>query len=168
MIPRIIVAALVWQSAGEIARGDEISGILKILGTNVNAEVNLTNTNTKEASPLCRGPFSTRMGRLTGMTVKISGTWIERNSKQRCLDGVEVAILTTGSGRKPIVGILHAESGHFSIVDKDSTTHKLEKIPPGLKKLLGRAVIVDVKSIEALKSGATTSWRVISYSEFTQ
>ncbi len=159
----LISVATLAEEAPTAAK-NEVSGIVKVVGSAYNAKTVLTNSDGKEQKSLCRDETGKKINRLSGMTVTAAGTWDNKNQNDPCFPVSSFQIDKTTSGRKPLVGTLTKAGADFVLIDDDGAKHPLERVSSGLKEMLGRKVIVDVKPLA--KAAGAQSWKVVSYSEY--
>jgi hypothetical protein len=143
---------------------DEVSGLVKVVGSAYNARVVLTDSTGQNQQALCRDDSGKRIGRLSGMTVKAKGAWDAKDPKDRCFAVSSFEIEKATSGRKPLVGILNRKDADFVLETSDGQQHALDRVSTGLKGMVGKKVIVDVKPLKGANGGE--SWKVVSYSEY--
>lgn len=139
-------------------------GRVRVVGSEGSETTSLEGKDGKNTD-LCMSPIAKRIGHLAGMRVRVQGA-TRSNGKPECIETHTFTVLDTGSGRDALVGSLSEENGSLLITRDDGSKQLLEKVPGGLKKLLGKKVIVDVKPMDGSKDGNTKSMRVVTYSEF--
>lgn len=148
------------------AFGEEISGVVRVVGSAINAKVLLTKKTEFKGPAVCRGDVAKRVSRLTGLTVKVKGEWkLKKSGKKKCFTVGDFTVLKASSGRDALVGTLTKESEGYKVKTDDGKVHALSDIPAGLKELAGKKVIIDVKPMNNPVS-ATASYKVVTYSEF--
>jgi hypothetical protein len=144
----------------------KISGVVKTLGSAINAKVYLVESGEKETKqPLCRDALAKRVGKLGGMTVEVMGDWRGDRSKSGCFVGSDFKIVRNASGREPMVGVLNKGESGWRLKSEANLEKLLADVPPGLAKLEGKLVIIDVKPMDVAGS-KERAWRVVTYAEF--
>lgn len=144
----------------------KISGAVKTLGSAINAKVYLVQSGEGETKqPLCRDAIAKRVGKLGGMTVEVTGDWRGDVAKGGCFVGSDFRIVKNASGRAPMVGVLSRLDGGWRLKNDANLDNPLADVPPGLAKLEGKLVIVDVKPID-VPGSKERAWRVVTYAEF--
>jgi len=152
---------------------NSLTGIIRVVGSAYNSKVVISKESGSDQgqTSFCKGEVAKKLGRLSGMTLKVTGSWVERNigrgkkaRTKRCFFVSQFTIEKGSNGRKPLVGVLSKIDSSYQVKTEDGTSHNLERVTTGLKELVGKKVIVDVKPL----SGATgeKSWKVVSYSAY--
>ena len=86
---------------------------------------------------------------LSPLVVKVTGDWqIKKNGDKKCFRPTDFKVLKMASGREPLVGLLAVKDGVYTVALEDHKIIAISDVPPGLKKLVGQKVIVDVKSLD--------------------
>src|SRR5687768_81793 len=89
----------------DLAVAEEVTGSVKIVGSNVNAAVTLFETLDTPPTVLCGSDNTKKIDRHTSMKLKATGTWKNRPSgKDRCFDVFSFSIKDMSNGRTPLVG----------------------------------------------------------------
>jgi hypothetical protein len=143
---------------------ESISGLIKVVGSAYNAKVVLTDLDGKNQQDLCRDESGKKIGRLSGMTITASGKWDAKDPKERCFAASFFEIDKASSGRKPLVGTLNQKGTDFVLDTGDGQQHTLDGLSSGLKGMVGKKVIVDVKQLKGAQG--VESSKVVSYSEY--
>ncbi|MEZ4743598.1 MAG: hypothetical protein R3B45_14330 [Bdellovibrionota bacterium] len=145
-----------------------IEGHIKVVGSAYNARSVLIKEEdgNKQQYNFCKDSISKKIGQLSGMMLTVKGHWKEYKGKaskksKKCFLAQSFQIKEMSSGRKPLVGILNKDASHYSLTDEDGSAHRLDKLTDGLKKLVGKKVIIDVKMLGNGTGGS--SYRVVSY-----
>lgn len=166
------VVVLTWSISSYAAEAD---GVVKMLGSDINQTVTLIKDPKVPGTELCKGDVSRRIGRLAGMTVKVQGdeTVLKGKAKTKCFEPTDFAVMKTSSGeREPLVGKLleqgkdkDGQTIYAVEVEEGKAAKVLTAVPPGLRKMVGKKVIVDIKPMEKLAGDEVMS-KVVSYAEF--
>ena len=163
-LSRIIAAWVVFFSPQAFA--EDFEGIVRLVGSAYSATTTLTDASGKQAVNFCTDDESRRLSRLTGMTVKASGDWQEATkNKVRCVKLTAFEVLKASSGRDAVVGVLSQEGADFAVTTGDGSKRKLSRVPKGLRKMLGKKVIIDVKPMGS-PSTKSESWKVVTYAPY--
>jgi hypothetical protein len=150
------------------ALGDEFEGQIRNSGSSVNQIVEVVSDNTQNSQKLCLDDTASRVKRLTGLTIKVSGDWkINKTGQKQCLQVKSFTILKHSSGRTPLVGTLQNENGVFVVTAEDGKKQTLDEVSSGLKKLSGKKVILDVKPLDA-SSDKSSVLKVVTYREYPE
>jgi|GEM_PF-2718497 len=166
----VVSGPLFAQGASE-AKGftDSAEGVVVVTGSAANAQTKLsTRPGSSEGVAVCRSGNARRLGKVSGMTVAADGVWSQNPvSKEKCLEVKNFRIKKTSSGRDALVGKLLKREAQFFVETDDGKEQSLSSVPPGLSKLEGKQVIIDVKPLDSPSANAAggKSWRVVSYSE---
>lgn len=140
-----------------------LEGKLRSTGSEGNTVATVQTADGK-SQDLCSGAVSKRIARLSGMKVRVQGA--VKGGKGECFEATEFTVTDTGSGREALVGTLGEDSGGFYVQKDDGSRRALDKVPPGLRKYVGKKVIIDVKPVDGNKEADSRSLRVVTYSEF--
>ncbi len=162
MLRHLFVIAGLLLAAPALA--EDLEGVVAISGSAINAKVTL---GTASGSPvICRDETGKRIGRLTGMTVKVTGEWaLNKDGGKRCVTATSFSVVKMSSGRPAVVGLLSQKDGSYVVAGDDGAVHTLADVPTGLKKLDGQKVIIDVKPMETPAAGPS-AFKVVSYAPF--
>ncbi len=159
----LLIFALTVPASAAFA--EDIQGIVRVVGSALSQKVILTETDKFEGPAVCRGDMAKRIGRLTGMTVKVSGDWHRAKSGEKtCVDPKDFQVMKLPNGRVAVVGALGEKDGGFQITGDDGKVRSLADVPDGLKKLSGKKVILDLKVIESPAAKEVPA-KVVSYAE---
>ncbi len=156
-----------WKTS-ELPNKISKEGIIKITGSGINTRVTLIAAdNEKDFSYLCPGDVSRRIGRISGMTVRIAGVWQDPPQvPSKCLEPKDFEVLKAESGRAPLVGVLQNKDGQYVIEGAQGAPSILTKVPKGLQDKIGKKVIVDVKPFPTGSSKTDDAWKVVSYADY--
>lgn len=158
----IALAVLVWSAS---AQAEEIQGLVRVVGSSLNQQVLLAESGKSDGPALCRGDVGKRIGRLTGLVVKVTGDWhLNKKGEKSCVEPKDFQVLKLPNGRDPVVGTLSEKSGVYEVASEDGKTRSLADVPDGLKKLSGKKVILDLRTIES-PAAKDVPAKVVSYSE---
>ncbi len=142
-------------------------GVVRMLGSSHNMTATLTQRKPViKNTPICRDEIGKKIGRLGGMTVEVEGKWKDSGLTPggRCFSADSFVITKVTSGRKPLVGVLSQKEFEFVVTTDDGKVHNLRKVSSGLKDLVGKKVIIDVKPLTGPKEGKV--YKVVSYSAY--
>ena len=143
-----LLTLLVCGFAGP-AWADEIEGLVRVVGRSFDAQTLITPEKETLGPHLCGSDLEQRIRHLTPLVVKVSGRWQTKKGGQReCFVADDVKVLRMSSGRDALVGSLVVKDGVYSVSGEGGKVITLSDVPPGLKKLVGKKVIVDGKSPE--------------------
>jgi hypothetical protein len=147
-----------------VALGETVKGRVRNSGVGIVQSVHLIDEETASDRSLCAGDVSGKVKKLSGMVIEVEGLVKKRpNGNSECFDAIGFRIIRNISGRAPLIGLLKVENDVVSVVSEDGVAHILNEVSSGLKKLVGKKVILDVRSNE---SGDSKGLKVISYSSF--
>ena len=140
---------LVMSGFASSAWADQIEGVVRAMGRSIEPQTMIT-PGTEELGPeLCDSVMVQRIRRLTPLVVKVTGDWqIKKNGDKKCFRPTDFKVLKMASGREPLVGLLAVKDGVYTVALEDHKIIVISDVPPGLKKLVGQKVIVDVKSLD--------------------
>jgi hypothetical protein len=157
----ILVALL--TSVFSIANAEPIEGVVRLVGSGANATTVISDPKGVELVTLCKGKPAEQLAAIAGMTVAadVAGNQVAANCRQL----TSFSVIKTGSGRPAFVGTLKETKEGFALDSDDGQSRPLQTVPKGLRKLIGKKVIVDLRSMSspALKN---ESWKVVSYAPF--
>lgn len=146
-----------------LAMAEEMSGVVKVVGSAINAQIMLTEAGEEKGPVVCANDVGKKVKRLGAMTVKASGAWrLDKKGDKSCFEATEFAVLKTSSGRDALVGTLSHKDGSYVVTGADGKAHVLEDIPGGLKKLDGEKVILDIKPISTPSTKGEV-FKVVTY-----
>jgi hypothetical protein len=149
-----------------MAIGEELEGQIRNSGSGANQQVELVGNQGKTAQKLCGDDGATRVKRLTGMTLKVTGEWkLNKAGERQCLALTGFTIVKHTSGRSPLVGVLQNENGVYVVAGEDGKKKVLGEVSSGLKKLAGKRVILDVKPLDA-STDKSAVLKVVTYGEY--
>ena len=160
-------ASLLLLLTASPAFADEVQGLVRITGNAAAQTVMVTPPGEFKGPEICRGDGAARVSHLESMVVKVTGDW--KNPPDvinKCLEPKDIDVQKTTLGHDATVGQLVADkSGSYAVKGTDGKTTPLGEIPDGLKKLVGKKVILDLHQMPnpALKDAGSV---VTSYSEF--
>ena len=157
-------AVIMGLSFASPAWAEDVEGVVKVVGSSLSRKV-MINASDDAKHRLCDNEVAKRVSRLTGMTVRVSGDWKMRKEEKFCITGTDFAVKKVSSGRDALVGVLSQTSDGYEVKSEDGKAHVFTQVPDGLKKLVGKKVIIDMKPMNSPTSqGATYS--VVTYSPF--
>jgi hypothetical protein len=163
---RLTLISLLLAGAATTARAEDVQGTVRVVGPAAVQKVILTEAGRNDGTAVCRNEVGKRVGRLTGMTVKVTGAWhLNKAGEKTCVDATDFTVLNLPNGRTAVVGTLGEKDGGFAVSADDGKVHSLVDVPDGLKKLSGKKVILDLKVIES-PAATSVPAKVVSYSEF--
>ena len=110
----------------------------------------VTNPKEKEGPKLCASDLEMSIRHLTGLTVRVTGQWrLSKAGDKECFEAQDFTILSCSSGRSPVVGLLVREGDYFKVIRVDGSEVQLKDLPDGLKSMIGRKVILDIKAMSS-------------------
>jgi hypothetical protein len=153
----LVVTFFSWAGA------EPIEGVVRLVGSGANATTVISDSKGVELVSLCKGKSAEQLASIAGMTVaaEVDGSQVAANCRQL----TSFSVVKTGSGRPAFVGTLKETKEGFALDSDDGQSRPLQTVPKGLRKLIGKKVIVDLRSMSspALKN---ESWKVVSYAPF--
>lgn len=158
----LVTGALLFAPA---ALGESLEGVVRTVGSALNQKVLVTPGSDFSGPQLCRDEEAKKISRLTSFTVKVDGAWkMTKEGKQDCFDAATYTVTKTLNGRPALVGVLSKEGSGFVVTATDGSKHPLTEVPEGMKSMVGKKVILDLKPMDnpALKEAAS---KVVTYSE---
>ena len=158
----ILVAAVL----PETLRGDTLEGVVQVVGARVNAKVLLTSPKEPNGPHLCPGEIAKRVRKIPSMTVKAEGKWVNNdNQEKRCFHADSFIVTKGSSGRPVYVGILEKSQVEF-VLKRDGGLPKISlvEVPEGLKKMVGKRVVLDLKELD-IPTARVPAQRVVFYAE---
>lgn len=150
------------------AESEAIEGVARLVGSDVNMTVVMTKPGEDKGPELCRNDVMKRVAKISGMTVRVLGTWKENaKAKTRCFEINDFTVLKMSSSeREPVVGRLVAhDDGTYTIEGEAGKKQSISGLPPGLRKMAGKKVIVDMKPMSTA-DGKSSAMKVVSYAEY--
>lgn len=159
-----IISVGVCASSFDPAFAASVSGIVRSSGSELNTTAIVTDESGKSLGEICAGLFSTRALKLAGMTLEFQGEWKPNNpkAKNRCFEPADFRVLKTSSGRDARVGVLKKSGSAYSVVNESGMETPLSSVPPGLRRLVAKRVIIDSKAAD----DGSANQKVITYAEF--
>lgn len=153
-------------AAAPSAFADDVEGLVRVVGSAVNAKVILTPEKEYTGPALCRDEQSRKVGRLGGMIVKATGEMqqIGKDATKKCLKVQSFTVTKMANGRDAVVGTLSKKDAVFVITTEAGKVYPLTELPDGLKGLDGKRVVVDLKTMESPGAKESAS-KVVSYAE---
>lgn len=150
------------------ARAEDAEGVVRIVGSALSSKTLVVPAGENTGPNLCRNDASKRIGRLSGMTLKVTGEWQTdaKTGEKRCFEASAFVVTKMSNGRDAVVGTLADKDGQFEVTDASGKVRMLADVPDGLKKLSGKKVILDVKTIESPAATKEAVSKVVSYAEF--
>ena len=146
-----------------------VNGVVVVSGSAANIQTKLADSaGGTPHTVLCRSGEAKKIGRVTGMTVLVTGLWgANPLTKEKCLETKSFKVLKAPSGREAVVGKLIKQDANFYVLTGDGKRRELSSVPAGLAKLEGKEVVIDVKPLDSPvgSEAAGKSSRVVSYSE---
>ena len=159
-----VSAAFFWSAA---VRADDVEGVARFVGSSVQSKLILEPADKSPYLTVCRGDIAKRIGRLSGMTFRVSGAWqLDKDGSKRCLEASSFVVTKMTNGRDAVVGVLSDKGGQFQVTSDDGKANMLADAPDGLKKLVGKKVILDLRTIESPSATRESASKVVSYAEF--
>ena len=147
----------------EHVHADQQQGAVQILGPAYSRRVTLTQADSKaEDVRLCKGEITSRVEKLSGMTVAVLGQWRQLKVGSKCFEPQDFSVAKLSSGRDPIVGTLEKVGTEFRIVSNGKTV-TFGSLPRGLSKLVGKKVIIDAKQMSDMNQ---LSWKIVTYAPY--
>lgn len=139
-----------------------VEGVVKVVGSALARKV-MINTTDGAKYRLCDNDIAKKVSRLTGMTVQVSGDWQLRNEEKYCLTANVFSVKKVSSGRDALVGILVHTDGGYEVKGDSGKVHVFSQVPDGLKKLVDKKVIIDMKPMNT-PAAQGTAYSVVTYS----
>ena len=148
--------------------GTEMERSIPSWGSSLSSKMLVVPAGESTGPNLCRNDTSKRIGRLSGMTLKVMGAWQmdAKTNEKRCFEASAFVVSKMSNGRDALVGALEDKDGQFQLTDDSGKVSMLADVPDGLKKLSGKKVILDVKTIESPAATKEAALKVVSYAEF--
>ncbi len=147
------------------ALAEDVEGVVRLVGSAIEQRTILAEAAGGNGPTVCRGDVQKRIGRLTGMTVRVSGEWqLGKDGAKKCVDASAFTVKKLSNGREAVVGTLAEKGGVFQVTADDGNMKALAEVPDGLKKLSGKKVILDLKTVDSPTAKEPTS-KVVSYAE---
>lgn len=169
---RSLISFVLFFSASVMHANEKATGIVQIHGSSYSRAIVLTKSsqakNANGEITLCDSELSKKIGRLSGMTAEVEGSWEEKKHKKTgkvigsCFQASQFIVTKVSSGREALVGKLEKQGEKFVLISKDGNTRELESIPQGLANLAGKHVIIDAKQMNEKNK---VSWKIVSYAE---
>ena len=145
------------------AAAADLEGVIQVAGSALNVEVMVAPPKANTGPLLCMDDMASRIRRLGGMTVKVTGEWVLRQDGSRdCLKATGFAVLKTSSGGDAVVGMISVKGPVVQVTDAGGKALTLSDAPDGLKKLNGQKAILEVSPLKGPAAKAGTV-RVVSY-----
>jgi len=145
-----------------VAFADQLQGLVRVTGNAPFKQVTITKPSEFVGMSLCPGVKAKRILNLESLVVKIYGG--EKTlGASKCFEIGSFTVLKTPAGNDAIVGTLLEKDGALQILAEDGRTVRLADVPAGLRNMLGKKVVVDIKPEAALTSGA---FQAVYYAEF--
>lgn len=160
-----VVAALL---AAPAALAETVEGVVKVAGGGLNAEV-MVAASGNTGPVLCgMSDMTKQVKHLAAMTVKVDGEWkTNKEGQKTCFSPAAFTVTKMSTGRDAVVGKLTQKDGKYLVTTDDGKVQTLEDVSPGLKKLEGQKVILDLKQVDAPK-GQDAASKVVTYAAFPQ
>lgn len=155
--------ALAFSVGASAAQADEIEGVVRVAGSAASAYVYLAQGAETKGDKLCSTDLSKRVRKLSGLTVRVSGSWkADAKGERECFEGDGFTPLKSSSGKDLVVGTLAQAGGAWTITGADGKAMALADVPAGLKKLDGQQVIVSVNAVSTpgLKE---SGYKIVTY-----
>lgn len=141
---------------------EDVEGVVKVMGSALARKV-MINASDNAKYRLCDNEVAKKVSRLTGMTVRVSGDWQVRKNENYCLTANLFAVKKVSSGRDALVGVLvHTDDG-YEVKSDGGKVHVFRQVPDGLKKLVDKKVIIDMKPMNS-PAAQGSSYSVVTYS----
>lgn len=127
-----------------------VTGKVQSVGTRLNQQVVIKNDN--RALEVCRkSAYFHELVALDAMEIRVSGE-TRRRKKRLCYEVSAYEILSTPTGKRPLIGkLLHDEDGYRIVTGKE--THKITNLLPGMETQIDKDIIVSVSPSVALTGG---------------
>lgn len=162
MIRRLVCTCVAFVLAAIVtppeASARNVEGVVKVVGSVVNARVILMPSGGGKPTTLCTDATGQCIRKLAGMTLKVAVT---PQAEGKCLKAQEFSVLKTTSGRAAIVGVLRQQQGATFVEEGSGKKHPIARMTPGLREIIGKKAIFDLKA-NATGSSAV-GHRVVSY-----
>ena len=148
-----------------------LSGQVQTGGSSLNRQVTIqpvftasSGSNRSGATQICRNDFWSRLQKLSGMSVRISGHFKNPDKKSTsCFTVEEFMITRMSSGRPPLIGTLEKQNNSYKITTAQGQRITLAE-SSGMDSLLGKKVILDTKPPPPFAEDVTP--KVASYMEY--
>ncbi len=157
----ITLAVLLYLTSSS-ALADQMQGLVRVTGNAPFKQVTLTKPSEFVGTMLCPGDKAKRIMNLESLVVKVWGNPKEIGAV-KCFDIGSFTALKTPAGNDAIVGSLQEKEGAVVLIAEDGRTMKLANVPDGLRNMLGKKVVIDVKPQSTLTSGP---FQAVYYAEF--
>jgi hypothetical protein len=154
----LILISLISSSA----LADQLQGLVRVTGNAPFKQVTITKPSEFVGTMLCPGDKAKRVMNLESLVVKVWGNPKEIGAV-KCFDIGSFTALKTPAGNDAIVGNLQEKEGSVVLLAEDGRTVKLVDVPVGLRSMVGKKVVIDVKPQTNLTSSA---FQAVYYAEF--
>jgi hypothetical protein len=138
----------------------EVRGVVKNSGGPSDRKTSLTLPSGTNTFQLCEGGQRFAVAQLPGAVITITGIMKSTPKKsEKCLFAQSFKIHEISNGRPAIIGTLKKlDKQTYAVVSDDGRSWKLGSLAPGVKSLVGMAVISDLVTDSA--SRGETRWLV--------
>lgn len=159
----ILASTLIWLLPHPAYSQDqvEIRGQIRNGGNPSQRKTSLHAKTNDSPVNLCEGGKRFSIAQLPGSIVSIKGRWMTQTKESaKCFLADTYEILEVASGRPAIVGELKLiEKNSYAILGRDGRSWRLSSLAPGLKGLVGSAVVSDLIADRA--TDTETTWLVV-------
>lgn len=158
-----MASTLTWPSPHPAHCQDqvEVRGQVRNSGNPSQRITSLNGKTTDSPVNLCEGGKRFAIAQLPGSIVSLKGRFMTQNKEStKCFLADTYEILEVASGRPAIVGELKLiEKNSYAILGRDGRSWRLSSLAPGLKGLVGSAVVSDLIADRA--TDTETTWLVV-------
>ncbi len=160
---RLFLIALLFVP--QLSFAEDLEGVVQVVGARINVKVMLTKPKEDKGPHLCAGDIAKKVRKIPAMMVKVQGVWQDgKKIEDRCFKADSFVVTKATSGRKAYVGVFEKSEAKFLLKTPDKTAVELVEVPEGLKKLVGKNVILDLKELD-IPTAKEPVQRVVFYAE---
>lgn len=162
MRSHFVISIFFLSMLSSVAMADQLQGLVRVTGNPPFKQVTITKPSEFVGMSLCPGDKAKRIMNLESLVVKIYGA--EKSlGTSKCFDIGSFTVLKTPAGNDAVVGTLLEKEGGIQLLVEDGRTVTLANVPNGLRRMIGKKVVVDIKPEATLTSGV---FQAVYYTEF--